>query len=109
MQSGSVTIVASGSPVSLARLTTPLAPTISTLGVTNSIAGAQVFGQVILQNPVGNTGNLYYGSPTMTKATSPHLVPGQFVSLGNGQANVILDQVWVDHDTSGDKAVFLAI
>lgn len=109
MQSGSVTVTTSGTPVSLARSTTPAAPTISTLGVTNSIAGAQQFGQVIVQNPVGSTGNLYVGSPTMTKLTALSLAPGVSVQLGNGQTSVILDQIWVDSDTSGNKAVFLAI
>lgn len=109
MQSGSVTIAASGTPVSLARATTPLAPTISTQGIANSIAGANQFGQVIVQNPVGSTGNLYVGSPTMTKLTALSLAPGVSVTLGNGATSVVLDQIWVDADTSGNKAVFLAI
>lgn len=109
MQSGSVTITTSGVPQSLARANTPASPTISTQGVTNPIAGAQQFGQVIVCNPAGSTGNLYVGSPTMTKATALTLVPGQSITLGNAQAKVILDQVWVDTDTSGNKAVFLAI
>jgi hypothetical protein len=109
MQSGSVTVTTSGTPVSLARATTPAAPTISSLGVTNSIAGANQFGQVTIQNPPGSVGNLYVGSPTMTKLTAIALIPGQFVTIGNALAKIILDQVWVDSDTSGNKAVFLAI
>lgn len=109
MQSGSVTITTSGVPVSLARSTTPLAPTISVQGLTSSIAGALQFGQVTVQNPAGSTGNLYVGSPTMTKLTALSLIPGDKVTLGNGSTSVVLDQIWVDSDTSGNKAVFLAI
>jgi hypothetical protein len=45
----------------------------------------------------------------MTKLTAIALIPGQFVTIGNALAKIILDQVWVDSDTSGNKAVFLAI
>lgn len=109
MQSGSVTIAASGTPVSLARSTTPAQPTISTRGISNPIGGAQQFGQVTIQNPDGATGNLYVGSPGMTKTTAIALIPGQFITIGNALAKIVLDQVWVDSDTSGNSAVFLAI
>lgn len=109
MQSGSVTITTSGTPVSLARATTPLAPTISTQGVTNSIAGALQFGQVHVQNPIGQTGTLYVGTPGMTKLTALTLAPGQETIIGNGKALVILDQIWVDHDTAGDTARFFCV
>jgi hypothetical protein len=95
-------------PVSLARLTTPAQPTISTQGVTNSIGGAQQFGEITIQNR-NATGNIFVGSPTMTAATGIELAPGAMWKFGNALSKVILDQVWVDTDTSGNKVTFLAI
>lgn len=114
MQSACVTIVAAGTPQSLARTSLPAQPTISTQGVTNPIGGAQQFGQVTIQNPPGETGNLYVGVTSgIVKATLAGvgivLVPGASVTIGNALAKVILDQIWVDTDTSGNKVTYLAV
>ncbi len=113
MQSAAITIIAAGTPQSLARTSLPAQPTIMTQGVTNPIGGAQQFGQVTIQNPPGSAGNLYVGSYGMVKATlagvGAVLIPGETLTIGNALAKVILDQIWVDTDTSGNKVVYLAI
>lgn len=113
MQAFEVTITASGTPQSLAGTALPAQPTIMSLGVTSSIGGAQQFGQVTVGNPAGSTGNLYLGSKGLVLATlagvGKVLVPGESITLGNGHASVILDHLWVDTDTSGNKATVLCI
>ena len=114
MQSAVITITTAGVPQSLARTSLPAQPTISTQGVTNPIGGAQQFGQVIVQNPPGATGNIYVGVTSgIVKATlagvGVTLVPGQAITIGNALAKVILDQVWVDADNSAQKVTFLAV
>lgn len=113
MQAFEVTIAAAGTPQSLAGASLPAQPTISTQGITNSIGSAQQFGQITVGNPIGATGNLYVGAKGMVKATlagvGKVLVPGESITLGNGHASVVLDHLWVDTDTSGNKATVLCI
>lgn len=108
----SLTITAAGTPQSLAGVVSPAWPTISVQGITSSIGGAMRFGQVVLNNPVGQTGNIYYGSKGLNKTTGAGvdgtLAPGDTVTLGNGSTSIVLDQVWVDTDTSGNKLEFSA-
>lgn len=107
-----ITIAAAGTPQSLAGASLPAQPTIIAGGITSSIGSAQRYGQVIVQNPPGTTGNLYLGSEDMDKATLSGvdhiLVPGESVTLGNASTGIILDTVWVDTDTDGNKAVYFA-
>lgn len=113
MPSYEVTIVAAGTPQSLGGVASPAHPTISIQGVTSSIGGAQQFGQVIVTNPAGSTGNIYVGSPTEAKASlagvGKSLVPGESITIGNGKANVILDHVWLDADNNGQKVTAVCV
>lgn len=114
MQSAVITITTAGTPQSLARISLPAQPTISTQGITNPIGGAQQFGQVTLQNPPGSTGNIYVGvTSAIVKATLAGvgvvLIPGASITIGNALAKVILDQVWVDADNSAQKVTFFAV
>jgi len=61
-----------------------------------------------LQAPVGNTGNIYVGGPTVTNISGAnegiHLQPGW--SFGNiGVTN--LNQIYVDTDNNGDDVKYL--
>jgi hypothetical protein len=113
MQSFAVTITAAGTPQSLAAAALPARPTILTQGITNTIGGADQYGQIFVGNPAGSTGNLYVGSKGLVKGTlagvGKVLVPGESIQLGNGSTSVILDHLWVDTDTSGNKATVLCI
>lgn len=105
-----LTVTAAGTPQSLAGVVAPPWPTISVQGITSSLGGAMRFGQILINNPVGQTGNVYFGSKGLNKATGSGvdgtLAPGDSRTLGNGSTSLVLDQIWVDSDTSGNKVEF---
>lgn len=105
-----VVIAASGTPQQASKLTNPGLPTISMGGVTYP-AGSAATGckQLNIENPAGSTGNLYVGGPAMNKTTlvgvSAVIVPGSFRTYGQYGGDVLLDDFWLDTDTSGNKAL----
>lgn len=105
-----VTITTAGTPQKLSSATVPALPSISMGGVTYPSGSAtQQLAQIVIQNPPGTTGNLYVGGPGLVKATLANvgvvLTPGSSVSLGQYGGGVTLDDIWVDTDTSGNKAI----
>lgn len=106
-----VTIAAAGTPQQASKATSPALPSISTNGVTYpSGSAAEGFKQLVIQNPPGTTGNLYVGGPAMVKATLANvgavLVPGASLVLGQWGGDGLLDDIWLDTDTSANKAIF---
>lgn len=109
-----VTVTTAGTPVQIAKNTNPPLPSVNINGVSSGPGSAtQQLAQIVIQNPPGTTGNLYVGGPGLVKATLANvgavLIPGASVSFGQMDAHITLDDIWLDTDTSGNKAVVTLI
>jgi hypothetical protein len=105
-----VTITTSGTPQKLSAATSPALPSMIIGGVTYpSGSAATGFKQLVIQNPPGSTGNLYVGGSALVKGTLANLgqvlIPGASITFGQWGGDGLLDDIWVDTDTSGNKAI----
>lgn len=106
-----VTVTTAGTPVQASKATAPSLPQVIIGGVTYPSGSASTsFKQLVIQNPPGSTGNLYVGGPALVKATLANvgavLTPGSSLNLGQYGGDGLLDDIWLDTDTSGNKAIF---
>lgn len=105
-----VTVTTAGTPVQISKNTVPALPSVVINGVSSGAGSAtQQLAQIKIKNPAGTTGNLYIGGPAMVKATLANvgdvLIPGESTILGQYGGSITLDDIWLDTDTSGNKAV----
>lgn len=105
----SATLVAAGTPQSIAKATAPSLPTISMGGITYPAGSATQQGfQIMVQANPANTGaNIYIGGRAMSKTTLAGVgivLPktGAPVSLGQYGGSITLDDIFFDGDTTGD-------
>lgn len=110
----SATLVAAGTPQSLAGATAPTGATITMGGITSAAGGAtQRVGKLTLQADPSNTGtNIYIGGRKMVKGTRVNvgLVLAKTaapVSIGDYFGGFAMDDVWFDGDTTGDKVLMV--
>lgn len=111
---GEATITASGTPIQVAKVMLPALPSIVINGVSSGAGSAtQQLAQIVIGNPAGATGDLYVGGPAMVKATlvgvGAVLIPGASLTLGQYGGGITLDDIWIDSDTSGNKATLCLV
>ncbi|CAN5467145.1 hypothetical protein BH10ACI4_BH10ACI4_25080 [soil metagenome] len=118
VQFHSVVLATPGTPQQISKTLSPSGPTITMGGVTSALGGAtQAFKQIIIQASSANTAakSIFIGGPAMNRTTfagiGTQLLPGISVSLGQAGDTTILDDIWIDSDSTNaaTEKVFLTL